>query len=207
MGIFVKICGLASAADVERVAELSPDAMGFVFWSRSPRAVRVSDVAEWVRGLPRSIVRVGVFVDASRRDIERVMHAAGLDVVQLHGNEPPGLCRSLPFGVWKAVHLKKEEHGFPWREYRVDAFLVDSYSAGMPGGTGVRSDWDGARRFIREVSPLPVILAGGLNPQNVASAITEVRPWGVDVSSGVESGPGRKDIRKVEDFLRICRAL
>ena len=207
MGLFVKICGLASARDVERVAELAPDAMGFVFWPRSPRAVRASDVAEWVRGLPRTIMRVGVFVDASRRDIERIMRTARLDVVQLHGNEPWELCNALPFRVWKAVHLRDETSGFRWQEYRVDAFLVDSYSAGMPGGTGVKADWDHARRFVREVSPLPVILAGGLNPQNVASAVREVRPWGVDVSSGVESRPGRKDIRKVEEFLSICRAL
>jgi len=206
MGLFVKICGLTRLRDVEEVVECGPDAIGFVFWSGSPRCVDPEEVGHWTRHLRRKVLRVGVFVDASRDEIMRAVRVAGLDIVQLHGQESPDFCRGLPFKRWKALHLDRAQ-GQVWREYQVDAFLADSYSAAMPGGTGRTADWDRVRRFVKEAAPTPVILAGGLTPENVREAVRRVRPWGVDVSSGVEVSPGRKDIGKVREFIRQCRAL
>lgn len=226
--MFVKICGLCSGADVQAVAALEPDALGFVFWSGSKRCVRPADVASWTRDLPPGLLKVGVFVDAALGEVENTVRAAGLDVVQWHGfpmtgNAVKPMETPRPRGaealraeggpspaqmlesvrVWRVVHLDRggpppEEAAF------VDAFLVDSYSADSPGGTGRVGNWAAAREFVARCEK-PVVLAGGLTPENVAEAIRTVRPWGVDVSSGVELSPGRKDLQKVERFIRACR--
>lgn len=203
MRVFVKICGLCRSEDVEAVAGLKPDAMGFVFWRKSPRVVSPENVGEWTRDLPRSIRKVGVFVDAPLADVVRAIKAARLDVVQLHGHEPPGFCELIPTDVWKSLHLDRVDEETAGA-YRVDAFLVDSYSAESPGGTGRTGDWTLARAFVK-ARRTPVLLAGGLTPGNVREAVRAVRPWGVDVSSGVESRPGKKDIGKVRDFIAQCR--
>ena len=203
MRTFVKICGLCAPEDVEAVAELKPDAMGFVFWSKSRRAVKPDDVAEWVRGVPPSIRKVGVFVDAPLAEVVRTIERAALDVAQLHGHEPPEICELIPVQVWKAFNLWKNMPE-SMESYRVDAFLLDSYSAELPGGTGRIGDWDWARALVK-FCETPVILAGGLTPENVRDAIEKVKPWGVDVSSGVELRPGRKDMEKVREFIRQCR--
>jgi len=203
MKTYVKICGLCTPEDVEAVAELKPDAMGFVFWRKSRRAVKPEDVAEWVQGLPASIQKVGVFVDSPLAEVAPTIERAGLDVVQLHGHEPPEICELIPIKVWKAFNLGK---GMPESldSYRVDAFLLDSYSAESPGGTGQVGDWDWVRALVK-FCDTPMILAGGLTPENVREAIRKVKPWGVDVSSGVELRPGRKDIEKVRKFIKQCR--
>jgi len=205
MKIFVKICGLCASDDVKAVAELKPDAMGFVFWRKSRRAVKPEDVAEWVRDMPPSIRKVGVFVDSPMAEIARAIQLAGLDVVQLHGHEPPEICEWIPVKVWKAFHLGE---GIPESpdSYRVDAFLLDSYSAEAPGGTGRVLNWGQAGEFVKACSK-PVVLAGGLTPENVADAVRRVGPWGVDVSSGVEFEPGRKDLAKVRAFIQRCREI
>jgi phosphoribosylanthranilate isomerase len=234
----VKICGLCSEADVRAVAGLRPNAMGFVFWSGSKRAVVPADVASWTRNLPPGILKVGVFVDTAVKDVERIVREAGLDVVQWHGfhivgsrNSPlqpdknGGRSSATPFSndwkkspqvfpmigkiirkvskYWKVVYLDRGEPG-PEEAAFVDAFLVDHYSAVSPGGTGQVADWAAARDFVRRCAK-PVILAGGLTPENVVEAIRAVRPWGVDVSSGVELSPGHKDLKKVERFIQACR--
>lgn len=223
MSVFVKICGLTSRADVEAVAARGPDAMGFVFWRRSRRRVAPQDVAEWSKAIPPPILKVGVFVDETAEEIERVAETAGLDVSQLHlfpwprggglGIQPleksaadfqvTGKNGRKTSKVWKVVHLGRESAAAA-NPAGVDAFLVDQYSAESPGGTGLTVDWSAARAFV-ERSPLPVLLAGGLTPENVAEAIRQVRPWGVDVSSGVEERPGRKNLRLVQDFIERCR--
>jgi len=204
MGTFVKICGIASGRDAEMVCDLGPDAIGFVFWEESSRRVNPEDVKSWVAGLPGEILKVGVFVDAELERVRRLAEMIPLDVVQLHGRESAQYCAALELRAWKALHLR----GAVRRRaagYHVDAFLIDSYSTRAPGGTGRVGDWEAARRFV-EWSSRPVILAGGLDPQNVSAAIRAVGPWGVDVSSGVEASPGRKDAGRVKEFIEACRA-
>ena len=203
MKIFVKICGLCTPEDVEAVAELKPDAMGFVFWQKSRRAVRAEDVADWTKGLPSSIQKVGVFVDSPLAEVARAIKRAGLAVVQLHGHEPPEICELMPVKVWKALSIERKLSDPP-ESYHVDAFVLDSYSAESPGGTGIVGDWDRSREFVKTCET-PVLLAGGLTPENVRDAVRKVKPWGVDVSSGVELRPGKKDIEKVRVFIKQCR--
>jgi len=235
MSIFVKICGLCSPDDVQAVAELGPDAMGFVFWPGSKRHVSAASVAEWTKDLPGSILKVGVFVEGTPSEIAQAVQEAGLDVVQLHGFQsafaavyPPKAAPSAAraaadkslekeaadfprigkkgggfSNVWKVVHLERSSE-VPEDLGRVDACVLDSYSAESPGGTGLRLDWNKARDFVKACRK-PVLLAGGLTPENVEEAIRRVRPWGVDVSSGVEKEPGRKDIARVRVFVDRCR--
>ena len=203
MGLFVKICGLARREDVEAVAALRPDAMGFVFWPRSKRYVQAEQVAEWVGTIPDTIRKVGVFVDASPDEVERTLERAGLVVAQLHGDESPETVGAVRPPRWKAIHLDRMRED-EITGYHVDAFLVDSYSAESPGGTGRVGDWNQARGFVQS-QDTPVLLAGGLTPDNVREAIRAVEPWGVDVSSGVEAEPGKKDIDRVRLFIEQCR--
>ncbi len=205
MGIHVKICGCCSAGDVEAIAGLKPDALGFVFWAGSERCVRADDVKAWTRGLPASIKKVGVFVDAARDEIRVVREEAGLDIVQIHGREDPDYCAGLGGDIWKAIHLNRPVPG-SLEAYAdsVSAFLIDYGGDAQPGGTGRTVDWEAAARFVT-AAPAKVVLAGGLHAGNVAEAINRVRPWGVDVSSGVEAKVGSKDINKVKDFIDACR--
>jgi len=186
------------------VAALRPDAMGFVFWSRSKRAVVAEGIADWVRDLPEDILKVGVFVDEPLSSVRHTAEIVGLDVVQCHGGESASFCGDLEGQVWKALHLDRTDFSSV-DAYPVDAFLVDSYSSASPGGTGQTSDWQVAQQFMA-CTEKPVLLAGGLTPDNVVEAIRFVRPWGVDVSSGVEREPGRKELEKVRRFIDACRS-
>ena len=203
MGLFVKICGLASGADTQAVAALRPDALGFVLWPGSKRRARSEDVASWVRDVPAGLLKVGVFVDATPDEVERAVAVAGLDVAQLHGAECAADFAGRPLRLWRALGLRAVAQPIP-SGWSVDAYLIDTYSAQSPGGTGQVGDWVAARSFV-ERSPRPVLLAGGLTPVNVKAAVAAVRPWGVDVSSGVEAQPGRKDLAKVREFIERCR--
>lgn len=205
MSLFVKICGLCRAADVEAAAACRPDALGFVFWPGSRRCVAAADVDAWTRTLPPGLLKVGVFVDQPPEEVRAAARTAGLDVVQLHGAEGPGACAAAWPRVWKALKADADD---PRRfaPYPVEAVVLDSGTASMPGGTGLAGDWPKAARFVQECGR-PVLLAGGLRPENVAEAVRIVGPWGVDVSSGVELAPGRKDAARIEEFVRICRSL
>ena len=202
---FVTICGLHREADVADVAALGPDAMGLIFWRPSKRYVEPSLVRSWTADLPPEILKVGVFVDCAVQEVRKIVKDAGLDVVQLHGGESPETCRGVPGRTWKAVHLDRDP-GLDVEGYPVDAFLIDSYSGKSPGGTGITANWDRAATFVAE-QQIPVILAGGLRPDNVRESILRTRPWGVDVSSGVEAKPGEKDLGKVKEFIWQCRSL
>jgi phosphoribosylanthranilate isomerase len=202
--LFVKICGITSARDALVTAESGADAVGFVFWRRSPRYVDARAARRMAEALPASILRVGVFVDAAPRALATAVERAGLDVLQLHGNEAPDALQGLPRTVWKAVRVGA---GFaPVEALRYEGkaagILLDT-AAVVPGGSGQAFDWSLAREVRKRASFL--ILAGGLTPANVARAIDAVRPDAVDVSSGVESAPGRKDPAKVRAFVEAVR--
>jgi phosphoribosylanthranilate isomerase len=205
----VKVCGITRPEDGLVAAEAGADAVGFVFFPRSPRCVEPARAAEIARALPPFLLRVGVFVDATRDEMARVADEVGLDLLQLHGDEPPEALDGLPRRAIKAVRVGR---GFTADEAlryrgRASGVLVDTRLAGealLPGGTGVPFDWSLVRGLVDEVGFL--MLAGGLSPENVGAAIREVRPHAVDVSSAVERTPGRKDPERVRVFVEAVRA-
>jgi phosphoribosylanthranilate isomerase len=194
----VKICGLTRLEDAERAIALGADALGFVFWPRSPRAVTAERAAALFRSLPPFPVRVGVFVDASPDAIARVLEVASLNVVQLHGDEPPDDYARLGLPLIKAVTLSDDD------ETAADSVpsgitpLVDAVDAVQRGGTGRTADWTRAARLAARRR---IVLAGGLTADNVGQAVATVRPWGIDVSSGVERSPGIKDHDRLHAFF------
>ena len=207
--IFVKVCGITSPEDALLAAEAGADAVGFVFWPLSTRHVSEDRAALIGRSLPPFVLRVGVFVDERREEMARIADAVGLDLLQLHGEEPPEALAGLPRRALKAVRVGP---GFTPSQAVVYArvaagILVDTRLAGgtaAAGGTGVPFDWT-LVRGLRDHVPF-LMLAGGLEPDNVAEAIAAVRPHAVDVSSGVEALPGRKDPAKVRAFVHAVRS-
>jgi phosphoribosylanthranilate isomerase len=206
--VFIKICGITSVGDGLMAAEAGADAVGFVFYPMSPRRMTAERAAVVARELPPLVLRVGVFVNASRDEMARVADAVGLDLLQLHGEEPPALFAQLPRRGLKALRVGKGFAPSEALEYEGHAagLLVDTRAPGdtmMPGGTGQTFDW----RLVEQVRAGArfLMLAGGLSPENVAEAIGAVRPDGVDVSSGVEGLPGRKDAARVRAFVEAVR--
>jgi len=204
--VAVKICGITSVEDGLVAAQAGADAVGFVFWPGSPRRVDVDAARRIARALPPFVLRVGVFVDARREEMARAAEEVGLDLLQLHGHEPPETLAELPRRALKAVGVG--EDFAPEQALRYEGcaagILLDTRGEGaLPGGTGQSFDWTRARSVRERASFL--MLAGGLNPGNVHLALTAVRPDGVDVSSGVEAAPGRKDADKVRAFVAAVR--
>jgi len=201
----VKVCGITSVEDGLLAAAAGADALGFVFWTRSPRAVDVETARRIVQALPPFVTRVGVFVDASREELGCVAEAVGLDLVQLHGQESLADLDGLSRPALKALSVDEAFSVDAAVRYaaRAAGLLLDAGTAAQPGGTGRTLDWGVARRVRERVGSL--ILAGGLTADNVGDAIAAVRPTAVDVSSGVESAPGKKDAAKVEAFLEAVR--
>ena len=214
MSLWVKICGNTSLEDALVAAEAGADAAGFVF-APSPRRVTVEQVAALVPALPGTIEKIGVFVDASSAEIAAAVKACGLTGVQLHadaGADAPARLRA-EFGpglrILRVVHFGADAARMA-AEYaadaNVDGVLVDSRTATLVGGTGVAFDWAEARRTLFANGGARLVAAGGLSPENVVEAIQTLRPWGVDVVSGVEAAPGRKDAEKVRAFVHKARA-
>jgi phosphoribosylanthranilate isomerase len=205
--VWVKVCGITRAEDGRQAAEAGADAVGFVFYPMSPRRIEPTRAAAIARELPPLVARVGVFVDATRDEMARVADEVGLDLLQLHGEEPPEALADLPRRALKAVRVGPGFTAEDALHYRAAAGLVvDTRLVGqtaMPGGTGTPFDWTLVKGLRDEVGFL--MLAGGLTPENVAEAITEVRPHAVDVSSGVERLPGRKDPARVRAFVEAVR--
>lgn len=205
--ISVKICGITTVEDGRLAVAAGADAVGFVFWPKSPRAVLPSTARLIAAALPPFVLRVGVFVDASPEEMRRVADEVGLDVVQLHGDEPPEAVSLAPRRAIKAVRVGPGFRPEDALRYagRAGALLLDTRADGLdtPGGTGRTFDWSLVRP-VREGTPF-LVLAGGLTPDNVGEAIAAVRPDAVDVSSGVESSPGRKDPAKVRAFVDAVR--
>ena len=206
--VFVKVCGITRPEDGLLAAEAGADAVGFVFYPMSPRRIEPERAAAIARQIPPLVARVGVFVDATREEMARTAEVVGLDLLQLHGDEPPEALEGLPRRALKAVRVGM---GFTPEEalrYRAAAgVVVDTLLVGetvMPGGTGTPFDWKLVRGLRDRVGFL--MLAGGLTPDNVAEAITEVHPHAVDVSSGVERLPGRKEPARVKAFVEAVRA-
>jgi phosphoribosylanthranilate isomerase len=208
MPVRVKICGITSAADALAAAEAGADALGFILYPKSKRHVAPEKVRALVEELPPYVQRVAVTVNAAPEEIAAMEKLAVFDVWQLHGDETPESVRSLrPRRLVKALHLPLQA-GHPRAEaYAVDALLLDTPSPEY-GGTGKTFDWELAAEF-RAQAPKPLILSGGLTPENVAEAIGLVQPYAVDVSSGVEANgaPGKKDHAKLRDFIQACKAL
>jgi phosphoribosylanthranilate isomerase len=198
----VKICGITSATDARLAVDAGADALGFNFYRPSPRFIEPKAAARIIARLPKRIVKVGVFVDEPAGKVREIADAAGLDIVQLHGHERPFRVRQLAAfrPVIKAFRVRP---GFPVARLALypdaAAFLLDGYRPGLQGGTGMRFDWSLAKRATRYGT---IILAGGLRPENVVEAVSRVRPYAIDVCSGVESRPGKKDPKKLRELLR-----
>lgn len=205
MAVKVKICGITSPEDALCAADAGADALGLMFYQGSPRFITLEAAAAIAQRLPPHIVRVGVFVDAPEELVLRAITGCGLNLLQFHGNEPAEYCLQFGLMSMKAFRVKDADSLQALAEYPTDAWLLDAYVPDKPGGTGVRFNWELARqaqRFGR-----PIFLAGGLTPENVAEAVRQVQPYAVDVSSGVESSPGRKDHDKVRAFIKAAQSV
>ena len=202
----VKICGLTNLDDALAAAEAGADAVGFVLYRKSPRSVDPSTVRMIVRALPPFILPVGVFVNESADTVRNTMDTCGLALAQLHGDESSAYCELLGRPVLKALRVKDRISALAVAEYQgragVRGFVVDACSDQAYGGTGSLADWNLAAEIAKTCR---ILLAGGLTPENVADAIKAVRPYGVDVSSGVESSPGKKDHGRLRAFVQAAR--
>jgi phosphoribosylanthranilate isomerase len=203
----LKICGVTLADDAEELIALHIDALGFNFWPKSKRYLNPAD-ATWLPGLSGRVLRVGVFVNTPIQDAIRLVRQGYIDVIQLHGDEQPADARPLadagiPF--IKAIGVATREDADHAMEFGATAILLDAPSPGVYGGTGNAFDWTLADEFRRNHPDLPLILAGGITPENAAAAIAAVHPAALDVASGAEISPGRKDLRKVAALLAAIR--
>ena len=205
MPVKVKICGITSLSDGMAAAEDGADALGFMFYDQSPRHISVEAATALIRQLPPFVIKVGVFVNAPEDLVLRASRECGLSLLQFHGDEPPEYCLQFSLMSMKAFRIRDTASLQALQNYPTDAWLLDAYSPGKPGGTGERFNWDlalQARGLGR-----PIFLAGGLTPENVAAAVQRAQPYGVDVSSGVEAAPGRKDHAKVRAFIQAAKAV
>jgi phosphoribosylanthranilate isomerase len=199
----VKICGITNIDDALAAVTYGADALGFVFYKGSPRYITPDDAREIIMKLPPFITTVGVFVDEKPTKVEKILKHTGIDIAQLHGNEPPEAC-TISKRVIKAIRVKELSDLEPLRHYKVSAFLLDTYTPEKLGGTGQIFNWDiavDAKQFGR------IILAGGLTPENINQAVQWVRPYAVDVSSGVEEEKGKKDHKKLKLFIQKAKGI
>jgi phosphoribosylanthranilate isomerase len=197
--MFLKVCGITRLEDAEHAVACGATALGFVFWPRSPRYIAPEAAASIVARVPAGVTTVGVFVNEPVAGIRDAVRAAGVSTVQLHGDEPVSYAAALAQPLLRALDVDAAlDDGWPPET----TILLDAADRERRGGTGARVDWARAEEVARRRQ---VVLAGGLTPENVETAIDQVGPWGVDVSSGVESAPGVKDAVRVNEFLRRAR--
>ena len=200
--LFVKICGITNLDDLMSAVESGADAVGINFFPGSKRYVTPGAAAKLLATIPSTVQRVGVFVDPGNNEVEEILKRVPLDVLQFSGNESPASLSGYKSKMFKAIHVINETSLDSLRSYRVDAFLLDAHSDDEFGGTGKVFDWaivEKAKKWGK------VILAGGLNPENIFGAVRSVKPYGVDVSSGVETQPGKKDHKKIREFILRAR--
>lgn len=192
-------------ADAVAAVEAGADALGFVFYEKSPRHITPAQAASIIRQLPPFVSRVGLFVDAPMEEVAMLMSTTGIDTLQFHGDESPEYCGRFHCSQLKAIRVRNAQSLKGLRSYPVTGLLLDSYVSGKSGGTGTTFDWSLAIEAKRIGKP--IVLAGGLKPETVAAAVKAVNPFGVDVSSGVESSPGKKDVAKLRDFVAAAKGL
>jgi phosphoribosylanthranilate isomerase len=200
--MLIKVCGITRPDDARMAVELGAAAIGMILWPKSPRAVTLAQAERVAAAVPAGVLTVGVFVDATREEIDEAMRRVPLGAAQLHGSESVGFVQGLPWQVIKAVAVPPVgplPDLKPWADVRV---LIDAHDPVRRGGTGRLVDW---ARAAALAATRPVILAGGLRPENVADAVARVRPAGLDVSSGVEHSPGLKDPARLGAFIKAVR--
>ena len=199
----VKICGVTNVADALAAAAAGADMIGLMFYEQSPRHITLATAVEISRALPPFVLRVGVFVNPDEALVARALGECGLSLLQFHGDEDSDFCTQFGLMSLKALRVRDAESLNQLEQFHTDAFLLDAYSKSGLGGTGEPFNWElavAARRFGK-----PIFLAGGLTPENVAAAVQQVQPFAVDVSSGVESAPGKKDAAKMRAFFQAVR--
>ncbi|MDP3804610.1 MAG: phosphoribosylanthranilate isomerase [Candidatus Omnitrophota bacterium] len=202
----IKICGITNKTDAVNAAGLGVDMLGFVFYKKSTRYVSAATAEDIINELPFSIGKVGVFVNEPKEDVIKIAEDAGLNMLQFHGDETPEYCNSFKdkYKVIKAFRLNDRNDLKKINDYDTDFYLLDTYKADSIGGTGETFDW----KILNDFEILkPVILSGGLTPENVSAAIKEVAPYAVDVSTGVEASPGKKDLTLMKKFAEFVRRL
>jgi phosphoribosylanthranilate isomerase len=200
----IKICGITACEDARAAVDFGVDAIGLVFYANSPRAVTAAEAAKIVKVVPPFVSVVALFVDEPVDSIRRILDQVPLDLIQFHGSEPAAFCEQFRRPWLKALRVQKgmdiAAHCADYSNAR--GILLDSWQQGVPGGTGKTFDWS----LVGGNLPLPVVLAGGLDENNVGHAIAQLQPQAVDVSGGVEQSPGRKDTGKIERFIAAVRA-
>jgi phosphoribosylanthranilate isomerase len=203
MSIRVKICGITNPDDAQIAVDAGADALGFNFYEKSPRFVPTRIAADISRALPLFTLRVGVFVNPGEELVRRAIGECNLNLLQFHGDESPEFCTQFELMSMKAFRIRDAGSLKELSSYQTDAWLLDAHASDTFGGSGEKFNW----RLAVEAQKLgkPVFLAGGLTPENVAQAVQQVQPFGVDVASGVESAPGRKDPVKVRTFIKAAK--
>jgi phosphoribosylanthranilate isomerase len=201
----IKICGITNVQDARWVANLGADYLGLNFAKESKRKISLQKAQEIVQVVPPYIKKVGLFLNEEPKIVDKILSLCNLDLLQFHGEEAPDYCNQFKgkAEIIKAFRIKDEESLAQIPQYDVDYYLLDAFVEQQPGGTGTTFDWDLAlkvKQFER-----PIFLAGGLNPENVLEAIKKVEPFAVDVSSGVENSPRRKDVKLMQEFIRQAR--
>ena len=198
--IAVKICGITSLKDVEMAVNYSVSAIGMIFCPDSTRYVDPAELEQWIERIPDSVKKVGVFVNEQIDTINNITRQLKLEFIQLHGDESPEFCNGIIRPVIKVFRVGDDFDAIVLNEYDVHGFLFDTYKKGNPGGTGTRFNWDLIANLKTET---PIILSGGLTPENVLNGIEAVNPAAVDVNSGVESVPGVKDEEKIKELFSV----
>jgi len=202
----IKICGITNKIDAVNAAKLGVDMLGFVFYKKSKRYVNAATAEDVINELPPRIGKAGIFVDEAKEDVIKIAEDAGLDMLQFHGEETPEYCGYFKnrFKVIKAFRLKDRNDLKVINDYDANFYLLDTYKTDSIGGTGETFDW----KILKDFEILrPVILSGGLTPANVSAAIKEIAPYAVDVSTGVEASPGKKDLTLMKKFVENVRKL
>lgn len=193
-----KICGITNLDDANVAVENGASAIGFIFYEKSPRTISINNAKSISKHLPKTIARVGVFVNHEKDFIHEAISEVPLDMIQLHSDETPDFCNQFDVPILKALRIKNEASLSIVDQYDVAVFLLDTFSNDQYGGTGETFDWSVLNRKFKT----PIILSGGLNPENILDAIDAVNPSAVDVNSGVESSPGKKDYNKLKSLFK-----
>ena len=200
----VKICGLTNSDDAMAALDLRADYIGFILYSESPRWITFAKLAHILDKVDRTRKAIGVFVNEPRANVEKIAVDCGLYAVQIHGDEEPEEFVDMPVPVWRAVRFRNGSFMPPPEKWRAERYVVDAAVPGLYGGTGVAADWHEAATLA---AGYPVMLAGGLTPENVGEAVRIVKPLGVDVASGVETEPGEKSYTKMKQFIEAVKSI